>query len=225
MGTNIDKFVEPSEIGASTAVPIGGIVMWMNPNAAAMNPPPPTGFEYCDGTAVTTLGSPFIGQTKPSLMITSAGGSKGVARGANVNAASYGLGTAIVQGGSDTHNHTVNAALDHTHGMKNHTHQMQNHTHTVASSGLHDHGFTDTANTAGVPATGTTLQGGLIYHNHAVTNTNSAHTHTTDAPNTNVTTAPNDNTSDPGGTHGHTTNNNSTFPAFHAELAFILRVI
>lgn len=224
MATNIDKFVEPSEISA-TGIPVGGVIMWMNPAAASMNPTPPTGFEYCDGTAVATVGSPLMGQIKPNLMITSAGGAKGVVRGANVNAAPYGVGTAIVQGGSDTHNHTTNNAGVHTHGMKNHTHQMQNHTHTVASSGAHDHGFTDTANNSGVPSTGTAFQGGLLYHNHAVTNTNSAHTHVTDAPNNNVTTAPNDNTSDSSGDHNHSVNNNTVFPVYHAELAFIVRVI
>jgi hypothetical protein len=225
MATNIDKFLEPSEVAAATAVPVGGIIMWMNPSAASMNPTPPAGFEYCDGTAVSTIGSPMLGITKPSLMITSAGGAKGIARGANVNAAPYGVGTALVQGGADTHNHTTNAAGAHTHGMKNHTHLMQSHTHPVASSGAHDHSLTDTANTAGVPATGTAFQGGLFYHNHSVTSTNSAHTHVTDGPSSNVTAAPNDNTTDASLDHSHSVNNNSVFPAFHTELAFIVRVL
>lgn len=225
MATNIDKFVEPTEIPGGSAVPLGGVIGWMNPSAASMNPTPPPGFEYCDGTAVSTVGSPFFGQTKPNLMVTSAGGTKAFVRGANVNAAPYGVGTAIVQGGSDTHNHTLNNAGTHNHGMKNHTHTMSAHTHSVPSGGMHDHGFTDTANTAGVPATGTPFQGGVFYHNHMVTNTNSAHTHTTDIPSTPNTSAPNDNTTDNSGDHGHSINNNSVLPVLHAEIAYILRVL
>jgi len=225
MGTNIDKFVEPSEIPGSVAVPLGGIIGWMNPAAAAMNPTPPAGFEFCDGTAVSTVGSPFFGQLKPNLMVTSAGGAKGIARGANVTAAPYGVGTALVTGGSDVHNHTVNNASNHNHGLNSHTHNMNNHTHSVASSGAHDHGFTGTANQSGVPATGSSYQGGVFYHNHAVSSTNSNHSHTTAGPSAASTAAPSVSNTADAGSHGHSTNNNSVFPAFHTEVASIVRVL
>ena len=225
MATNIDKYIEASEIG-SVAVPLGGIIGWMNPAAASMNPSPPAGFEFCDGTAVTTSGSPFLGQIKPNLMITSAGGAKGVARGANVTAAPYGVGTALITGGNDLHTHSSNTAGDHTHGMKSHTHTMSNHTHTVPSGGSHDHGgFTDPANQAGVPATGAVYQGGAFYHNHAIPSAGSTHAHPDTGTNNLPTAGPNDNATDNAGTHSHSLNNNTILPVFHTEVAQIMRVL
>ena len=224
MATNIDKFVEPSEIPGSVAVPVGGVIMWMNPNAAAMDPSPPAGFEFCDGTAVTTVGSPLLGETKPNLMVTSAGGAKGFARGANVTAAPYGVGTALITGGSDSHNHTTNNGGSHNHSMQGHTHSMQNHTHTVPSGGNHTH-TTGTANQSGVPATGGSYQGGVFFHNHLISSSGS-HSHpNTGGPSTSNTGGPSTSNTDSQGSHNHSVNNNTIVPVFHTELAFIVRVL
>jgi len=199
--------------------------MWMRPSATAPNPSPPAGFEYCDGTPVTTVGSPLFGENKPSLMITSAGGAKGLVRGADVTA-SYGIGTPIVTGGSDTHTHAAVSSGFHNHSLSNHTHSLGAHVHAaLPAGGSHDHGFTDTANTTGVPATGATFQGGLTYHNHAVP-VGGAHTHgATNPPTPDATGTPSVSTTDGQGSHTHTINNNSGLPVRYAELAFIVRVL
>jgi hypothetical protein len=227
MATNIDKFVEPSEIPGSVAVPVGGIIMWMNPTAAAMNPTPPGGFEYCDGTTVTTPGSPLFGEIKPNLMITSAGGARGVARGADVNAAPYGIGTALITGGNDNHSHSIQSSGTHSHSMQSHTHNLANHVHGApAPNGGHDHGFTDTVNQIGVPTTGPTYQGGLFYHNHNTFVGPSAHSHGNSlAASPNVSDGPNTSNTDIQGSHAHTANNNTIIPVFHTEVAFIVRVL
>lgn len=209
MATNIDKFVEPSEIPGSVAVPLGGIIGWMNPNPAAMNPSPPAGFEFCDGTAVTTVGSPYLGQIKPNLMVTSAGGAKGFMRGANVTAAPYGVGTAIVTGGVDSHSHGGS-----TSSVSDHSHSLQNHTHSISSDGSHFH----------------TLLGptsGEITFNPATpagpdTQTNNAGTHSHGG----ATGTPSNNTSSSAGGHSHSISANSVshLPVF-AEVAQIVRVI
>jgi len=222
MATNVDKFVEPSEIPGSVAVPVGGVIMWMNTAAASMNPTPPAGFEFCDGTAVVTVGSPLLGEIKPNLMITSAGGAKGVARGADVNTAPYGVGTPLVQGGNDLHNHTANSVSNHNHGMKNHSHSMQNHTHASGGGGNHTHSTSDAVQPTGG---GATYQGGIFAHFHTISSSGS-HTHFgSGTPSSASTGSPNDNTSDGAGSHGHSINNNTVFPVFHTEIAFIVRVL
>jgi len=229
MATNIDKFVEPGELPAGTGVPLGGIIMWMNPAAASMNPTPPVGYEFCDGTVVGTGGSPFLGQTKPNLMVTSAGGALGMARGADVNSAPYGVGTAIVTGGADTHAHggSTSSAGNHNHGMQNHNHSMQSHTHSTTTSGSHGHGFTGTANQSGVPATGGSYQGGAFFHNHSVGTGSSTHSHgNTGLPSTPSTGAGNPNTTDSQGNHGHSISSDAqSNVSLFSAVAFIMRVL
>jgi hypothetical protein len=227
MATNVDKFLELSEVPGSVAVPVGGIIMWMNTGAAAMNPTPPGGFEFCDGTAVVTGGSPLLGEIKPNLMITSAGGTKGVARGADVNAAPYGVGTPLLTGGGDAHDHTMSSeTFNHTHQMSSHTHSMQNHTHTGGSGGTHGHGFTGTSNQAGVPATGASYQGGAFFHNHSVGSGSSSHSHgATSGPSTASTAGPSSsNTGTESANHAHNVNPSPNIP-FFTEVAFIVRVL
>lgn len=225
MGVNIDKFLEPSEVAAATAVPLGGVIMWMNVAAAAPDPTAPVGFEFCDGTAVTTVGSPLLGETKPNLMVTSAGGTKGFTRGADVTGAPYGVGTAVITGGSDDHNHVVNSGGDHSHQMGSHTHNMQSHTHSVPSGGSHTHGNTGTANQSGVSG-GSTYSGGVFAHNHSTSTGSSSHSHpNTGGPSNNTTQGPSTDSTNSGGSHSHSTNNNADVPVFYTELAFIVRVI
>lgn len=230
MATNIDKFVEPGELPAGSGVPLGGIIMWMNPAAASLNPTPPAGYEYCDGTAVVTGGSPFIGQVKPNLMVTSGGGQLGMPRGADVNSAPYGVGTAIVTGGVDSHVHGGGTSSDgagHTHSMQGHTHSMQTHTHNTPSGGSHGHGFTGTANQSGVPSTGGSYQGGAFFHNHSVGTGSSSHSHTTNGPSVANTGSPSSSSTGSGSSnHGHTisSDSQSNVPFFSA-VAFIVRVL
>jgi len=206
MATNVDKYLEPSEIsGAAAVVPVGGIILWQNPNAAAANPPPPTGFEYCDGTAVATAG-PMFGQTKPNLMVSSGGGTQGMTRGADVTV-SYGDGTALVVGGNDIHSHgfTSNSAGGHFHSV-------DGHTHSIPSDGGHTH-------TLPVGSGEITFNPGMPVGRLATTNNAGTHSHTgntgSSAPGTNSVSSH---------SHGGTTNNASTLPRY-VELAYIIRVI
>ena len=221
MATNIDKFIEPSETSAFGGVPIGGYVLWQNPDAAGADPTPPTGYEYADGTTVTTGGSTMFGQTKANLMITGAGGAKGFVRGADVSS-SCGDGTALVTGGTDTHTHTgsADAVGDHSHTMQSHTHSMQSHTHTVSTDGAHQH-ETDPPGTFNfeVSAGGGSTE-------HIVSAGGHDHTGATGAPSTTNTAGPSiANTAGDGG-HGHslTLNAASSTPVF-VELAYLIRVL
>ncbi len=228
MATNIDKFVEPSEIPGGSGVPIGGILMWMNPGAAATNPTPPIGFEYCDGTAVVTGGSPLLGEIKPNLMISSGGGVKGVARGADVTGAPYGVGTPLIVGGADTHSHAAATGLfntSHSHTMA-HDHDLSAHTHGTFSGGTHGHGFTDTARTAGAPATGALFAGGGFAHDHDIPAGSGSHAHgSTGTPSPDLSGASSaPNTGPNGANHSHTIASDGNLPTF-TEVAFIVRVI
>jgi len=207
MATNIDKFLEPSELGIAGNVPIGGIILWQNPDPASVNPSPPTSYEFCDGTAVTTPG-PMNGQTKANLMVTAAGGVKGMVRGANVTGAAYGDGTALVVGGADTHQH--NGGTTSSDGS--HPHTVNSHNHSISSDGVHAH----------------TLLGptsGKITFNPAtptgpndITNMQGSHSHTGFTGNA----SPSTNSA---GNHQHSFNTTaaSTLPRY-IELAYIVRV-
>ena len=206
MATNIDKFLEPSELGSGN-VPIGGIILWQNPALATLNPTPPTGFEYCDGTAVTTPG-PMNGQTKANLMITAAGGTRGITRGADVNGAGYGSGTALVTGGADTHGHTGG-----TDSQGNHSHTVNSHTHTFTtnSTGAHTH-------TLPVGSGQITFNPGMPVGRLATTDSQGTHSHT----GTTASSAPGTNSA---GSHSHglSINAASSLPRY-VELAYIVRV-
>ena len=215
MGTNIDKFVEPGDPELSTGVPIGGIIMWMNPSAASMNPTPPVGFEYCDGTAVVTGGSTLLGEIKPNLMVTSAGGVNGFARGADVTAAPYGIGTAIILGGSEDHDHgSVNMDGDHGHSSPPHQHGIP------SDNANHGHGPTG-PNT--LPSPGVSYPPAGIQnwaedtHTHLVNSANATHEHT-GLTGFFILNADNN------GDHDHTTNLAGHLPTF-SEVAYIVRVI
>ena len=207
MATNVDKFVEPAEVPAATAVPIGGVILWQNPDPAAADPPPPTGFEYCDGTNVSTGGSPMIGQAKPDLMVTGAGGTKGIVRGADVSS-SYGDGTALVTGGADTHLHTGGTTSNGSH-----SHTVNSHTHSISTDGNHDHQLlgptsgkvTFDPSTPAGPDDITDIDGN---HSHGGSTGSSA-------PNTNT---------QSNHSHSFSSNASSSLPRF-VELAFIIRVV
>jgi len=218
MGTNIDKFVEPSELGSSVGVPIGASVSWLSPSLGAPEPAPPTGFEYADGLPVTTPGSPIFGLTKPEYMKTVAnpGAQQRFPRGGST-AAVYGGATPLVTGGNDQHAHT-GAALgvsNHNHSMQNHTHNMGSHTHTITPDGSHTH-------TAG-------LGGGQLFTSPGVfTNSAGSHQHggNTGIPNTASTQGPNTSNTGDSGAHGHTLSiNNGITTPFFVETAWIIRVI
>lgn len=216
MGTNIDKFVTPAEIPAGN-LPVGACVPWLSPTAGSPQPTPPTGFEYCDGTAVSTIGSPIIGLNKPSLMKTVAAPSiqQRFVRGADTTTP-YGGATALVTGGNDLHNHTGNTSTDgtHSHTSAAHVHGLNNHTHSISNDGAHTH----TTGSAG----GAITSGGTVF-----TNSSGDHNHTAvtgaSAGNT-ASTTPSDTGSS--GSHSHTlsVSNGSTQPYF-VELAWIIRVI
>lgn len=220
MATNIDKFLEPSELGSGDAVPIGGIIAWMSPSAGAPEPTPPTGFEYCDGTAVSTVGSTLFGLNKPELMRTVAApaAQQRFPRGADTTS-TYGGATAFVTGGNDVHNHTggTDSQGSHNHSMQSHTHSMQNHTHSITNDGSHTHG----RGAGPVDGFDPNLFGNITAsagtHNHGG-NTGTPSTANTGAPNTS-------NTGSAGShSHGLTINNSSTTP-FFVQLAWIIRVI
>lgn len=200
MATNVDKYVEPSELPASIGIPLGGIIDWWPTAAGSPQPTPPAGYEYCDGTAVTTVGSLFLGFTKPDLMTTTAGGTQRVVRGADTTVA-YGGPTAFVTGGADTHSHS-----GPTGGGGAHTHTVNSHTHSVSSDGAHTH-----ATAGGGPKQ---LFGGLEELVSA-----GAHSHT---GSTGAVSPGTDATGDH--THTLTTTADNNIPAFQ-ELAKIVRVL
>ena len=217
MATNIDKFLEPSEVGAATAVPIGGIIAWMAPTVGAPEPTPPTGYEYCDGTAISTVGSTMLGFSKPTLMRTVAApaAAQQFVRGADTTTA-YGGATAFIAAGADTHTHTgtTDSTGSHAHNMNSHTHSTA-HNHTISTDGGHVHDEGTLGGTiSGAGSVFTTNDGS---HNHSGV-TGSASPATSGTPSV-------ANTSN-AGTHSHSLNVNagSTLPAY-VEIAWIIRVL
>ena len=211
MATNIDKYVEPSEIPASVAVPLGGFMPWWPTVAGTPGAPPtpPTGFEYCDGTAVSTVGSPYFGFAKPSIMVTPSGGTLRMVRGVDTVATAIGGATAHQTNGADTHVHSgsTNSAGNHSHTVNAH-----GHTFTTASSGSHSH-------TLPVGSGEITFNPGMPSGRLATTNSAGTHSHTgtTDnaSPGTNFQ-----------GNHSHSlsVSSASTIPAV-LQVAWIVRVL
>jgi hypothetical protein len=215
MATNIDKFVEPSELPpGSVGVPVGTVLPWW-PNVLGTPPALPVGFEYCDGTAVTTPGSVYLGQTKPNLMVTGGGGAKGFPRGGDATVP-MGPAVPLATGGSDTHSHTTTSdGSGHTHQMQSHSHSMQNHSHTISPDGGHYHND--------VAGSDFFNGGGALGRTETVAN--HSHTGATGAPSTASTGGPSNNTTTGGSVnHGHGVNGVGG-PPLHTELAMIVRVI
>lgn len=219
MATNIDKFIEPAELGAGIAIPVGGCFPWMSPVLGSPEPAPPTGFEYCDGGNVVTAGSSLLGRAKPALMATVAnpGTAKTFVRGGDTTVA-YGGVTSFVSGGSDTHTHTgTNAnAGAHDHDMQNHTHAMQSHTHSVNIVSTND--INRTVFSPGATHRTDGLNGDEN-HQHSLIGT-------TGTPSVSDTGAPSNNTTTSAGDHTHvlTVDSASGLPAF-VELAWLIRVL
>lgn len=109
--------------GGSGSLPVGGIMPWWPPTPGA---PPPAGFEYCDGTPVSTPGSAYLGINKPNLMNPSR-----MPRGIHVSqVASHGGASGFPSGGTDS-------IPQHAHSLGSHTHAIPfegNHTHVVNGS-------------------------------------------------------------------------------------------
>ena len=104
--------------GGSGSMPVGGIMPWWPPTPGAQ---PPPGFEYCDGTAVTTPGSAYLGINKPNLMNPSR-----MPRGLSASLlASHGGASGFPTGGADS--------------VGNHSHSMGSHTHGILVDGNHSH--------------------------------------------------------------------------------------
>lgn len=204
-GTSVKDAIEL--VASAGAIPIGGIIPWMSPTLGAPQPSPPSGYEYCDGTAVSTVGSPLFGFNKPALMKTVAapGVTQRTIRGGNTNVA-YGGATALVTGGSDTHNHTGN-----TDTQGSHQHQVDSHSHTIATDGSHRH-IADAANPFFGGSFQYTAPGGVTAYA-------GSHTHGGATGNT----TPNTNS---GGSHNHllSINGSSNLPSY-VELAYIIRVL
>jgi len=231
-----DQVVSTPGIGS---VPVGGCIQWRNPAATSVNPTPPTGYEYCDGTVVTTVGSTMLGATKPDVMVTPSGGNQRFVRGADVTA-TYGEGTALVTGGSDTgaggstgpgsaHSHTLGG---HTHSFGGHTHSLNAHTHV---GGSHQHTINNDAHTHSGTAPAGTIAGGVA----SISTYNHAHGGLTVAGGT-VSTGPPSVTdtgsgsgssggpstgSDPESTHTHSLAGGGDNRPVFVELAMIMRVL
>lgn len=90
-------------------VPLGGVVEWA-PLPVATAPAVPTlpaNFEYADGTAVSTVGSPYHpanlpGFLKPGRMKTPTGGTQRFSRGADFSVGTHGGASGFATGGADT---------------------------------------------------------------------------------------------------------------------------
>lgn len=195
-----------ASVASAGAIPIGGIIPYMAPTVGAPQPPAPSGYEYCDGTAVSTPGSPLFGFAKPSLMKTVAapGVTQRVIRGGNTNVA-YGGATPLVVGGADTHAHTGG-----TDSQGSHQHNVDPHSHSIANDGSHAH------NIAAGGAWGT---GGPFTPYALQTDFQGSHSHGGGTGNTAPTTNFN-------GSHSHnlSINAGSNIPSY-VELAYIIRVL
>jgi hypothetical protein len=130
-------------------VPLGGILPYWPPVAVTPGADaPPENFEWCDGTAVTTPGSPFFGYFKPELMATTdaPGANAGMMRGYSQPTGAHGGRFPHVEGGDDTHTHDGTATVSGVHD-----HEMSNHEHFIFVEPDHNHGgVTSGANSSNV---------------------------------------------------------------------------
>lgn len=102
-GTGIaNGAITEDHLADGLALPIGGVIMYWSDGGSL-----PTNFEICDGSAVSTSGSPINGETKPSLT------NKFVRGVANQD-----LRTTPVSGGANSIN------IQHSHTVNNHTHSI-----------------------------------------------------------------------------------------------------
>lgn len=210
------------------AVPLGGIIAWW-PSVANDNPP--ENFEFCDGTAVTTEGSPYQGRFKPSIMRTddAPGAPLRFPRGADYTQP-YGGNNPFTNAGSDTHAHggTALEAGDHEH-------DAGDHIHGIATEADHNHGnvlgsadgLTSGAIVIGAQAIGDILINDVdgpdvtddeVFHQHAI-GLDGGHDHT------GFTTVGSGST-ETAGAHVHIiqTDTVEAVPA-HVQLAWIVRVL
>lgn len=93
--------------------------------------PVPDGFEFCDGSAVVTPGSPYLGLAKPDLM-TSGRFVRGLAAS---ELSSYGGGQPFHYGGADQ-------VVGHSHSAGDHRHFLApgGGTLRTTTDGQHSHG-------------------------------------------------------------------------------------
>lgn len=127
-------------------VPLGGILLWQPPTAATAPAVPtlPLGYEYCDGAAVTTPGSPYLpanmpGFLKPNLMITPTGGLRRFPRGADYSVGSHGAANVEPTGGTDTIPNAGGLTPFNGSFGGNTGSTSINHTHAISSDGAHTH--------------------------------------------------------------------------------------
>jgi len=93
---------------APRAIPLGATIPWMSAAAfQAQSQTPPVGWELCDGTVVSTTGSPLLGFPKPDMM-----GSGKFIRGMSNPTTVVGGATAHPGAGDVGHTHTVNGDTD-----------------------------------------------------------------------------------------------------------------
>ncbi len=118
--------------GPGAGVPVGTILPWYDYGILLL----PSGFLYCDGTVIGTVGSPLLGQTLPDLSDrylvgfgTDGGGDIGTAPFAAppVGNANHEINIA--------HSHTVNA---HTHTGPSHSHLVSFDTELIAKAATTD---------------------------------------------------------------------------------------
>jgi len=215
------------------AIPLGGIISWWPEDFAspASDLTPPENFEFCDGTAVDTINSPYFGRFKPALMRTSdaPGATQRFIRGADTTT-NYGGAIPFVTGGSEVHSHT---GVTNLSGL--HVHESGDHAHTIAIEPDHNHGnvsgsssgITGGAIVAGAAAIGDILISDVdgpdvtdteVFHQHAI-GLDGSHDH-------NGFTGLGAGETAESGSHTHTitTSQFSQLPSY-VELAWIVRVL
>lgn len=216
---------EGTVFGFDLLIPLGAVIPWWPLQGASI----PSGFEYCDGTAVSTEGSPYFGEFKPALMRTSdaPGATQRFMRGADTTV-SFGAPIDLVVGGSDTHTHTGTADT-----AGDHRHPAGEHVHSIAVEPDHNHGeilgsVDGETSGAQLPPDGTNI-GTLLVTGVEGSENESAHTHFIGLDgshdHTGLTGTATGST-DTAGDHSHSlsTDSGSSTPAY-VELAFIIRVI
>lgn len=211
-------------------IPLGGIMPWYPPPDAV---DPPESFELCDGTLVSTIGSPFLGMQKPALMrsVDSPGQTQRFIKGADSSVggiASIRAPTAPLTGGTTTHTHSGTTTLEgvHTHGagtirLAISTESSHNHGN-VSGSG---DGITSGAIVFGAAAIGDLMTGSapddtLVYHQHSI-GSDGIHNH-------GGLTMPNSGAGETGSDGNHThdlTLISSAHQPPYIELAYIIKVL
>lgn len=119
----------PYAVSAGGSVPIGTVVDWFRPDPALSVP---VGWWICDGSVVTTQGSPFQGKRVPDLRGR-------FVRGLTSLDASYGATGGGAPPGTPEQGGAASHSFAHQHDVSVTIENLPDHTHSIAVDGAHAH--------------------------------------------------------------------------------------